>query len=245
MHGNAGVLAVAALNKSVDLVKNKTVQAIVTAPISKTHVQKAGFQFPGHTEFFCHAFKVKKFAMMLYHDRLKVVLCTIHVPLKKVFKLLNEDLVIEKLKLLSAELITKFKISEPRIAVCGLNPHAGENGLMGTEEQKIILPAIKKFKRTKLGRSVVIDGPVPSDTVFYNALKGGYDAVLCQYHDQALIPLKTTGFELGVNLTLGLPFVRTSPDHGTAFDIAGQGIADENSMLMALREAVFLTGSRG
>lgn len=231
----AGRMAIASLEAAVDLVKNGKAASLVTAPISKTHAAKAGFKFPDHTEYLSHAFKARRHAMMLFHPRLRVVLTTVHVALKDVFPLMTVKNIVEKLELTEEALKTRFGIKRPRIAVCGLNPHAGENGVLGTEEKRIIAPAISRFL-TK-SRSVTVLGPEPADTVFYRALNGAFDAVLCHYHDQGLIALKSTGFADGVNMTLGLPFVRTSPDHGTAFDIAGRGIADPSSMIRAILAA--------
>lgn len=237
-NGAAAELAIQSLETAVHLIKKNQVHALVTAPMSKERIHAAGFKFMGHTEFLCHAFKVKKFAMMLFHSRLRVVLSTIHVPLKDVSKNITEKNILDKLDLTATVLQKKFKIKKPRIAVCGLNPHAGENGRMGNEEIKVIAPAIKKFALSARGKTCVVSGPHPGDTVFHKALLGHFDAVLCQYHDQGLIPLKTTDFDNGVNMTLGLPFVRTSPDHGTAFDIAGKNQANAKSMLAAIRAAI-------
>lgn len=236
----AAEAAIDALEVGVDLVRYGKAQALVTAPISKDRVTRAGFPFPGHTEFLCHAFSVKKQAMMLFHDRLRVVLTTIHVPLKDVSRLVTRGEILEKLELTAAALIKQFALKRPRIAVCGLNPHAGENGLIGMEEKKMIVPALREFAK-KSPKSVTVIGPVSADTVFHDAIAGKYDAVLCHYHDQALIPLKTTGFYEGVNMTLGLPFVRTSPDHGTAFDMAGKNQANPQSMMAAIRAAINFT----
>jgi 4-hydroxythreonine-4-phosphate dehydrogenase len=232
---NSGEFAVAALEKAVGLIKSGQAQALVTAPISKERVQKAGFNFPGHTEYLCHAFGVRDFAMMLFHPKLRVVLSTIHVPLKDVSRLLTKALIVQKISLTADSLQKNFGIKNPKIAVCGLNPHAGENGLIGDEEKKIILPAIVASQ--KKHKAVLVSGPHPSDTVFHQALRGQFDAVLCHYHDQALIPIKTTDFYQGVNMTLGLPFIRTSPDHGTAFDLAGKNLACEKSMRYAIQAA--------
>lgn len=234
----SGKLAFEALQHAIEYLKRqKQVSSfsLVTAPISKENIKKAGFLFPGHTEYLCHEFGVKKYAMMLFHSQLKVVLATIHEPLKNVPALITKKLISEKLNIIEEELKTKFKIRNPRIAVCGLNPHAGENGMIGIEDKKMITPAIKNYIK-KHPRSKIF-GPIPADTVFFEAIHGKYDVVLCQYHDQGLGPLKTTGFYEGVNMTLGLPFVRTSPDHGTAFDIAGKNQADERSMVAAIMAA--------
>lgn len=231
----SGALAYQSLSHAVEFIRAHPLSALVTAPISKSNMQQAGFQFPGHTEFLCDAFDVKQFAMMLFHSKLRVVLATIHVPLKDVSDLITSALIYEKLHLTREALQRWFGISNPKIAVCGLNPHAGENGLIGLEEIKIIAPAIKKFQDESQSE---VFGPLPADGVFHNALEGQFDAVLCMYHDQGLAPLKATGFYEGVNLTVGLPFLRVSPDHGTAFDLAGQNRAHPGSMLAALRFAV-------
>lgn len=223
------------LKTAIDLIKDKRAEALVTAPISKQNMRASGFSFSGHTDYLCHEFGVKKHAMMLFHDSLRVVLLTTHLPLSKIFSHITEENILEKLKLMAQSLIQDFKITSPRIAVCGLNPHAGENGMFGTEEQEIIAPAIQKFQ--KQHASVQMFGPLSPDTVFYQAMQGKFDAVLCHYHDQGLIAIKSTGFDRAVNMTLGLPFVRTSPDHGTAFDIAGKGIANEQSMVAAIEAA--------
>lgn len=236
--GVAAELAIRALETAVHLIKTNQAHALVTAPISKERIHTAGFKFMEHTEFLCHEFKVKKFAMMLFHSRLRVVLSTIHVPLKDVSQNITQKTILDKLDLTAKALQKNFKIKKPRIAVCGLNPHAGENGRMGSEELKVIIPAIKKFAGSVQGKTCLVSGPHPGDTVFHKALKGHFDVVLSQYHDQGLIPLKTTDFDNGVNMTLGLPFVRTSPDHGTAFDIAGKNQANAQSMLAAIQAAI-------
>lgn len=240
LHGylpaTAAEAALDALEIAVDLIRHKKAAALVTAPVSKERLAEIGFAYPGHTEYLCAAFGVKKHAMLLFHERLRVALTTIHVPFSQVTKLVTQDSVVEKLELLVCSLLRDFKIKAPRVAVCGLNPHAGENGLLGTEEKHVIAPAIKKFLK-QAPKNVRVFGPLSADTVFHEALSGKYDAVLCQYHDQGLIPLKTTGFHTGVNMTLGLPFVRTSPDHGTAFDLFGKNRANPGSMLAAIHAA--------
>lgn len=237
----AGRSSFEAIKMAVKLLKSGQGDALVTAPICKEHIYQAGFSFPGHTEYFCHEFHVKKFAMMLFHDQLRVVLATIHQPLKDIFGDITISNIFEKLEITAKALQSWFGITHPRIAVCGLNPHAGEHGLIGREEQDIILPAIEKFQKIEHNRAVQVFGPEPADTVFVKALSHAYDAVLCLYHDQALIPIKTTGFKETVNLTLGLPFVRTSPAHGTAFDIVGQNKADPTSMMKAIQAAKMLS----
>lgn len=230
-----GELACQALDGAVDYIRSHPQSALVTAPINKSNMQRAGFLFPGHTEFLCDAFGASRFAMMLFHSKLRVVLATIHVPLQDVSRLVTPDLIQEKLRLTEDALQRWFHIQAPRIAVCGLNPHAGENGLIGREELDVIAPAIQAFQ---IQSKSDVFGPLPADGVFHQALEGQYDAVLCMYHDQGLAPLKATGFYEGVNLTLGLPFLRVSPDHGTAFDIAGKNRAHPGSMLAAMRFAV-------
>lgn len=241
---NSGRLSVLALEKVVNLLKQGPCQTLVTAPISKGRVKAAGFTFPGHTEFLCAAFNVKRFAMMLFHERLRVVLATIHCPLKDVAKHLTIDSIVDKLALTAETLKGYFGIAKPRIAVCGLNPHAGESGLIGREEMEIIVPAIERFRGTPEARFAVVTGPLSADSVFHRAMSGEFDAVLSQYHDQGLIPIKTTGFFTSLNLTMGLPFVRTSPDHGTAFDIAGKDLADARSMVAAIFAAKEFTNRR-
>jgi len=234
---SAGEFSWKALKEATHLLKQDRAQALVTAPISKAHVQKAGFPYPGQTEYLCEAFGVKKYAMMLFHGKLRVVLVTIHLPLRKIFLEITTKKIMEKLELLASSLVSDFRIRTPKIAVCGLNPHAGEEGLFGEEEKGIILPAIRRFRKKNRSRRVQVFGPFSADVVFHKAIQGEFDAVVCHYHDQGLIPLKTTGFDCGVNMTLGLPFVRTSPDHGTAFDIAGRGLANPSSMIRAIQVA--------
>jgi 4-hydroxythreonine-4-phosphate dehydrogenase len=233
----AGELSFLALQRATKLIKSKKADALVTAPICKEHIQLAGFRFPGHTEYLCHEFGVKTYAMMLFHSRLRVVLTTIHVPLKKIFPLITRANVVQKLELTALSLRETFQIKTPRIAVCGLNPHAGEAGLLGKEEIEILQPALRDAAKKKALRGAKLFGPIAADSVFHQALNGVYDAVLCHYHDQGLIALKSTGFDEGVNMTLGLPFTRTSPDHGTAFDIAGRNLANPKSFICALTAA--------
>ncbi len=237
----AGLASLLALKTATSLIRDHRADAMVTAPICKEHVHLAGLKFPGHTEFLCHEFKVKKFAMMFCAPQFRVVLSTIHVPHRDVPKLLTTDLVFDKLMLTAQALQSLFKIKHPRIAVCGLNPHAGENGLFGDEEARVILPAMKKFAHTKLGRTTTLVGPLPVDSVFVDVSQNKFDAILCHTHDQALIPLKLLARDKAVNMTLGLPFVRTSPAHGTAFDIAGKNKANPQSMIEAIKLATRLT----
>ncbi|MEK7679432.1 MAG: 4-hydroxythreonine-4-phosphate dehydrogenase PdxA, partial [Deltaproteobacteria bacterium] len=210
------------------------VQAVVTAPISKEAAKKAGFKFPGHTEFIAHLTGAKDYRMMLGGKDLKVILVTIHEPIKKVPSLITKDAVFKTIRLTHDFFKKGYGIACPRLAVCGLNPHAGEAGMFGSEEKKFIEPAVKKAKR----QGIDVTGPLPADTVFYRAVKKReFDCVVCMYHDQGLGPLKLLHFEDGINATLGLPFIRTSVDHGTAYDIAWKGTASHESMVSAILEA--------
>lgn len=230
----AGQAAIAYLDAAMSSYRAGEVDALVTAPISKAHVQLAGFKFPGHTEYLAHFTSTKRFTMMLAGPRLRVSLVTIHEALQRVPQLLRGEKIIEVIELTSRTLRDQFSIRHPRIAVCALNPHAGEQGILGTEEIEIIAPAIVEANR--LGYSC--EGPKVPDAIFHEAYAGDWDAIVCMYHDQGLIPFKMIHFSDGVNVTLGLPFVRTSPDHGTAFDIAGKGIADTSSMEAAIKMAI-------
>lgn len=214
------------------------VRAIVTAPINKAALHKAGFSFPGHTEFLAHLTGTRDYAMMLGGERLKVVLVTIHVPLKDVPGLITPAQVFKVLRITDEALRKEFKIKRPRIAVAGLNPHAGEGGLFGDEEARLIMPAIRRARRAGIDTS----DSLPPDTVFFRAVKGEFDCVVCMYHDQGLGPLKLIHFEDGFNATLGLPIIRTSVDHGTAYGIAWQGIASAESMITAILTAVKMAG---
>lgn len=210
------------------------VEAIVTAPINKDAAQMAGFSFPGHTEFIAHLTGAEDYAMMLGGDDLKVVLVTIHEAIKKVPGLITEESVLKTLRIADASFRMDFGLRKPRIAVCGLNPHAGEGGLFGSEDMKIIAPAVKKAR----SKGINAIGPLPADTVFYRAVKKKeFDCVVAMYHDQGLGPLKLLHFEDGVNATLGLPIVRTSVDHGTAYDVAWKGIASTGSLVAAVKMA--------
>jgi 4-hydroxythreonine-4-phosphate dehydrogenase len=208
--------------------------AVVTGPIHKARMYEIGFKFPGQTEFFAARCGVENFAMLLTGGGLTVALVTTHLPLREVAEKLRTDEIVRVGKLLAHFLAQR---GQSRIAVAGLNPHAGESGALGREEIETIAPAIDQLKRNSLG---TFAGPFSPDTIFHRAAAGEYDAVLCMYHDQGLIPLKLHAFHAGVNVTLGLPFPRTSPDHGTAFEIAGRGIARPESMIAAIRLAVEL-----
>ena len=225
--------ALAALDEAVRRLKNGTADAVVTGPVSKEGLQSVGFAFPGQTEYFAAAFGVSDHGMLLTGATLTVGLATIHEPLAKVPGLLTQES-IHRIGKLTADFLRRRGIHHPRIAVAGLNPHAGENGAFGTEETTIIAPAIARLNEAGIG---VFTGPAVPDAVFRDAAHGLYDAVLAMYHDQGLIPLKLLDFETAVNVTLGLPKPRTSPDHGTAFSIAGKGIANPSSMIAAIRLA--------
>ncbi len=227
-----GVIDAIALG--VDLVASGQAAAICTAPIHKKALKDgASFAFPGHTEYLAHLAGVDRVVMMLACDALKVVPVTIHIPLSEVPVALTADLLADTIRVTHAALIRDFGIRAPRLSVTGLNPHAGEGGAMGTEEMTLITPVLETLRR----EGMQIAGPLSADTMFHASARAHYDAAIAMYHDQALIPIKTLDFSGGVNVTLGLPFIRTSPDHGTAFDIAGQGVADATSMIAALRLA--------
>ncbi|MDQ2823837.1 MAG: 4-hydroxythreonine-4-phosphate dehydrogenase PdxA [Verrucomicrobiota bacterium] len=241
--------AVAALEEAVTSARRGELAAIVTGPIHKARMYEAGFKFPGQTEFFAERCGVKNFAMLLTGGKLTVALVTTHIPLSEVPSALKQSEIVRVGLLLLDFLLCLPRRSSaeagrsnkaPRIAVAGLNPHAGESGKIGREEIEIIIPAIAEL-REKCGARSTIDGPASPDTIFHRAAEGEFDAVLCMYHDQGLIPLKLHAFHDGVNTTLGLPFPRTSPDHGTAFAIAGKGIARADSMIAAIKLAVELT----
>jgi len=231
--------AMAALEESVLLLKSGAIAAVVTAPVSKDLLAAYGFDFPGQTEFYARRFSCQDFQMCLTGPHLTVGLVTIHEPLRAVADLLSTAEIVKHGRLL-ADFCQRRGKPAPRIAVAGLNPHAGENGRMGGEEITLIRPAVEALNLS--GLPATFHGPLPPDTLFYHAARGQYDAVLCMYHDQGLIPLKLLDFDEAVNLTLGLPVVRTSPDHGTAFDIAGKGLANPASMIAAIRLAASLVG---
>ena len=229
-----GRAAIRYVDMALELIAAGEAGALVTAPVNKSSIQKSGIpDFRGHTEYLAGSFKIKNFAMMFVGKDLKVTLVSRHIPLRCVPEILNPGMIYNAISLTHKYLREYFRIRSPRIAVCGLNPHAGEGGAFGDEEKKIICPAIKKASNL-FGN---IYGPIPADAAFHDALRKKYDAVIAMYHDQALAPFKMLYFDSGVNLTLGLPFIRTSPDHGTAFNIAGKGIANPASMIEAIRLA--------
>lgn len=223
-----------ALKEAAKLLEHGEIKGVVTGPVSKEGLHAAGFPFPGQTEFFAARSGSDNFAMCLTGGPLTVGLVTIHIPLRDVPRLLRCEEIVRTGKLL-ADFVQHRIGRTPRIAVAGLNPHAGENGLFGNEEKEIIAPAVEE-----LARHGEFSGPHAPDTVFHRAARGEFDAVLCMYHDQGLIPLKLLAFDSGVNVTLGLPYPRTSPDHGTAFNIAGTGRANHSSMMAAIKLAAEL-----
>ena len=227
--------ALAALERATRLVLDGEAAALVTGPVSKAQLYQVGFTHPGQTEFVAdrcgHA--AGDAVMMLAGPGLRVVPMTVHVPLAEVPRRLTVDLILTKARATAAGLRQDFGIAAPRLAVAGLNPHAGESGTIGREEIDVMAPAIARLR----AEGIEVTGPWAADTLFQPRARAGYDAVLCPYHDQALIPLKTLHFDEGVNITLGLPIVRTSPDHGTAFDIAGKGVADPGATIAAIRMA--------
>ncbi|MBF0230223.1 MAG: 4-hydroxythreonine-4-phosphate dehydrogenase PdxA [Desulfamplus sp.] len=253
LSAESGLAMIKYIVKAVDLAMVKKISAIVTAPITKTALKMAGCKFHGHTELIADQTNTNDYSMMLAGERLKVVLVTIHIPLSEVSSRLTVDNIVKTINIAGIALKRNFGIKRPRIAVAGLNPHSGESGMFGNEESSIIAPAIKKAKEILLDirdgqeckdnggfdiDEFVIDGPFPPDTIFYHASQGKYDCVICMYHDQGLIPFKLLHFNDGVNTTLGLPIVRTSVDHGTAYDIAWQNKANHTSLVEAVKMAV-------
>ncbi len=236
----AGVIA--AIERAVALARSGAASAVTTLPISKkVLIDGAGFAYPGHTEFLAALAGVPRVVMMLACPELRVVPATIHIPLSQVPRALTREALAETIRITHAGLVRDFGIAQPRIAVAGLNPHAGEGGAMGDEEIRLIAPLLEDLR----AEGMALTGPHSADTMFHPAARARYDAAVAMYHDQALVPIKTIDFAGGVNVTLGLPFVRTSPDHGTAFDIAGQGRADPTSTIAALRLAQDMARARG
>lgn len=232
---------IASIETAVEMCLDGRASAVVTNPIAKSVLYQSGFKFPGHTEFLADlAMRAKGGdilpVMMLAGPKLRAIPVTIHIPLKDVPVALTEELIVETCRISNHDLKTRFGIEKPRIAVAGLNPHAGEDGAIGVEDQEIIHPAIMRLRDEGLH----VFGPLPADTMFHDEARSRYDVAICMYHDQALIPAKALGFDTSVNVTLGLPFIRTSPDHGTAFGIAGQGVARETSLVEALKLAAQL-----
>lgn len=230
---DAGVCAGSAIERAIKLCLDKEVDAMVTAPVSKEALHYAGYNFPGQTEMLAMLTRSDRVTMMLLSKSMRVALATVHVPIKKVPENIFLDRLVEKLETVNASLKNDLGVSSPAIAVLGLNPHAGENGAIGTEEKDVIIPAIKK----SVEKGINTAGPFSADGFFASGAYKKYDAILAMYHDQGLIPLKMSGFDEGVNFSAGLKIIRTSPDHGTAFDIAGKGIANPGSMIEALHLA--------
>lgn len=235
-----GRAIVAAIDHAVGAALKGDAAAVVTAPIHKASLIESGFKFPGHTEYLAHLTGAHRAVMMLAGAGLRVVPLSIHVPLSTVPGLVTRDAILETARIVLAALARNFAIEHPRLSIAGLNPHAGESGALGREEGDIIAPAADALRAE--GHNVI--GPLPPDTMFHAEARARYDAALCMYHDQALIPLKTLAFWDGVNITLGLPILRTSPDHGTAFDIAGKNKADSRSMIAAIEMAAAMADAR-
>jgi len=221
------------IETAINMAISGKIDAIATCPINKQAMHMGGSKFGGHTELLAARTKTSDYVMMLTGDRLSVVLVTIHVPLKDVSFLISKEQIIKTVKITEKGLRKRFGLKKPKIGVAGLNPHAGEEGMFGNEEIEIIGPAVNDLKK----EGIEVSGPFPPDTIFYKAVQGEYDAVVCMYHDQGLIPFKMIHFADGVNTTLGLPIIRTSVDHGTAYDIAGTGNADTGSLVAAIKLA--------
>ncbi len=232
MSAAAGRAAYDTIVSAVDAAKRGEVDAIATAPINKLAFALAGLPWKGHTDLLAHLCGTPRVAMLFHAPQLKVVLITVHVPLREVPALLTPALVGDTIHL-TAEALPQFGIARPRLALAGLNPHAGESGVLGTEDDAVLAPAVAAAREAGLD----VRGPFPADTVFVRASRGEFDCVLACYHDQGLIPVKLLAFGQAVNVTIGLPIIRTSVDHGTAFDIAGQGVADAGSMIEAVKLA--------
>jgi len=235
--GTSAEAAIASIRRAVDDVVAGRAGAVVTNPIAKSVLTRAGFSHPGHTEFLAELATTggvtPQPVMLLWSRALAVVPVTIHLPLRDAIARLSRDLIVTTVRIVAADLKSRFGLARPRLALSGLNPHAGEDGTLGTEELTIVAPAVDLLR----DEGIDVRGPLPADTMFHDAARETYDCAICMYHDQALIPIKTLAFDDAVNVTLGLPFIRTSPDHGTAFDIAGTGQANPSSLIAALRLA--------
>ncbi len=223
--------AAAYIDSALQMLKNNEIQGLVTAPVCKEAMVNAGIPFIGHTEYLAEHFKIKDYEMMFVGKKLRLVVATRHVPLREVSALITTEKILRTIQLTAVSLKTLFRIKTPTIGVCGLNPHAGEGGLIGDEEIKTIIPAIKMARQ----QGLLVKGPFPADTLFSGLRGPVFDAIIAMYHDQGLIPIKALEFKQLVNLTIGLPFIRTSPAHGTAFDIAGKNRADASSMIAAIK----------
>jgi 4-hydroxythreonine-4-phosphate dehydrogenase len=236
--------ALASIRQAVSDVTSGRASAVVTNPIAKSVLYRAGFRHPGHTEFLAELAATgghtPQPVMMLWSPALVVVPVTIHLSLRDAIARLSSNLIVTTARIVAAALTARFGLAHPRLVISGLNPHAGEEGSLGAEEQTIVAPAIEILR----GEGLEVRGPLPADTMFHDAARKTYDCAICMYHDQALIPVKTLAFEDAVNVTLGLPFIRTSPDHGTAFDIAGTGRANPSSLIAALRLAARMAAAQ-
>ncbi len=236
----AGEFALAALDKAVQDLKEKRIDVLITGPINKKNIQSSQFRFPGHTEYLANSFGVKKYLMLMVCNQFRIGTVTGHVPLSQVSSLVSTEVILDKLRILNDSLLRDFAIRKPKIAVLGLNPHAGDSGLLGKEEEELIAPAIQRANR----EGILAFGPFPADGFFGSHQYNKYDAVLAMYHDQGLIPFKALSFEGGVNFTAGLPIIRTSPAHGTAYDIAGKDLASEESFRQAMYLAIDIFRNR-
>lgn len=231
---------IGAIEQAVRYTLAGTARGLVTNPINKAALYAVGFAYPGHTEFLAALTGKERPVMMLLSRELRVVPVTVHIALRRAIETLTTTLIVETARITADALVRDFGIEKPRLAFSGLNPHAGEGGALGTEDRDIVAPALSVLKKA----GISVSGPFPADTMFTPRARAGYDAAICMYHDQALIPLKTLAMDEGVNVTLGLPIVRTSPDHGTAFDIAGKGVADPASLVAALHLAAAIAEER-
>lgn len=236
----AGELAFLALEKAIEDLNWGKLDALVTAPISKSNIQSDKFMFSGHTEYLASKFNVEDHLMLMVSGNLRIGIITGHIPIRKVSEMISADLILRKIRVMEKSLRMDFNINKPKVAVLGLNPHAGDNGLIGTEEGEFIQPAIKKAKDI----GILAYGPYPADGFFGSSNYCNFDGILAMYHDQGMLPFKTFGFEQGVNFTAGLPIIRTSPAHGTAFDIAGKNIASPDSFRHALYLAIDIQRNR-
>ncbi len=235
-----GAMSYLWLKRSIELAKSGRVNAIVTAPISKEALHLAGINYSGHTEILADLTKTKNYAMLMVSESLRAVMVTRHIPLSGVSKEITKEKITSTALLLNGFLRARYKIKNPRIGVSALNPHAGEGGILGSEEGKVIFPAVLELKK----KNINVSGPLPVDSAWLKMKEGEFDLLVCMYHDQVMIPLKSICPEKIVNITCGLPFIRTSPGHGTAFDIAGRNIADERPMVEAIKAAVFLSSKK-
>ncbi|WP_013502081.1 4-hydroxythreonine-4-phosphate dehydrogenase PdxA [Rhodopseudomonas palustris] len=241
---SSAAAAIASIERAVSDVRDGRAAAVVTNPIAKSVLYKAGFRHPGHTEFLAELAKrdgvVPQPVMMLWCPSLAVVPVTIHLSLRDAIAQLTTALIVSTARIVARDIRDRLGIARPRLALAGLNPHAGEDGALGHEDQSVVAPAVDILRR----EGIDARGPLPADTMFHAAARKTYDCAICMYHDQALIPIKTIAFDEGVNVTLGLPFIRTSPDHGTAFDIAGSGRADPSSLIAALKLAARMASAK-